>query len=149
MPCFPSSPLEPVRQSLTVGANEVCSILTHSARWVWAISLHRSARTYTMSLNSVIFKIDFSLSEGFKIVFIQAFQKEWARMKTSYGQKPCYSVRDESDDRVFQKVYCLLKWAESLDFQCFARCVTKKMRYVFLFFSCHWLYRNIVMLTAV
>lgn len=54
-----------------------------------------------MYLNSLIFKIDFSLSEGFKIVFIQVVQKESVFVKTSHGQMPCYSVRDESDDRVF------------------------------------------------
>ena len=61
---FSSSPLEPVRQSPAAGANDMCSILTHSATENWDILLHGSARTYEMSLNSLIFKIDFSFSEG-------------------------------------------------------------------------------------
>lgn len=50
-PAFPSSPLEPVGQSPAVRANEMCSVLTHSARWDWDVLLHRSARTYKMYLN--------------------------------------------------------------------------------------------------
>lgn len=32
-PAFPGSPLEPVGQSPTVRANEMCFVLTHSAQW--------------------------------------------------------------------------------------------------------------------
>lgn len=75
-PASLSSPLEPVRQSPAVRANETCSILTHSARWDLRPFITRSARTYKMSLNYLIFKIDFSFSEGLKIIFIQVLQKE-------------------------------------------------------------------------
>lgn len=75
-------------------------------------------------------------------------------MKTSYGHKPyTYNtvtvLRDEHYDRVFQEVFRLLKWAKSLDIQSFARYITKRTMYVFLSFSCNWVYRNLVMLTTV
>lgn len=43
-------------------------------------------------------------------------------MKTSDSRKPYYRVRHERDDRAFQEILGLLKQAESLDFQYFARC---------------------------
>lgn len=57
------------------GTDEMCSILTHAARWDRAVLLHRSARRYKMSLNSLIVKFYFSFS-GLKIAVIQVLQKE-------------------------------------------------------------------------